>query len=96
MADQSATAVYNPSETSADQLVNAFAEAKSSGDSRFTLTARDGGTDSSATDGAGAADTSNDFAPPLPSGSPDFGGENAGSAEPAGGDFDVSLEAPAE
>lgn len=94
MADQSATAVYDPSQTSPDQLVSAFAEAKSSGESRFTLTSLSGDAEGGAS--AADADTSNDFSPPLPPGAPDFGGSDAAPPEPSGGDFEVSLEAPAE
>ncbi len=98
MADQSATAVYDPSQTSPDQLISAFAEAKSSSESRFTLASLSGDAAGDASDGE--VDSSNDFAPPLPPSSPEFGGSESktGSAppEPSGGDFEVSLEAPAE
>lgn len=100
MSDQSATAVYDPAKTGADQLVSAFAEAKASGESRFSLTILSGGDDVSA-DEETEADTSGDFAPPLPPGAPDFGGSDEANGtqappEPSGGDFEVSLEAPAE
>ena len=94
MVDQTATAVYDPNETDPSKLIDSFATAKESGESRFTLASLAG--DAPADGGSGTADTSNDFAPPLPTGSPDFGGSDAAPPEPSGGDFDVSLEAPAE
>jgi len=98
MADQSATAVYDPAKTDPSQLVSAFAEAKSAGESRFTLASVSNDADASTEAGSGTTDTSNDFAPPLPAGSPDFSGSGNSEAGAAvsGGDFDVSLEAPAE
>lgn len=99
MADQSATALYDPAKTEPSQLVSAFADAKSSGESRFTLALASSSAGSATQEGSGTSDTSNDFAPPLPPGSPDFG--DAGStaseaAESAGGDFEIRLDDPAE
>jgi hypothetical protein len=100
MADQTATAFYDPAKTDPSQLVSAFADAKASGESRFTLTVESSSADTAAEETSQTSDTSNDFAPPLPPGAPTFGeadGAGAGEASaPAGGDFDVSLEAPAE
>ena len=99
MADQSATALYDPAKTDPSQLVSAFADAKASSESRFALTFESSSADAAA-EKSGESDTSNDFAPPLPPGAPAFGEANgsstSGDAAPAGGDFDVSLEAPAE
>jgi len=100
MAAQTATAQYDPAKTEPSQLVSAFADAKSAGESRFTLAVTASSADVPAQEGSGTSDGSNDFAPPLPEGSPDFGSSNgSGTSEagaPSGGDFDVSLEAPAE
>ena len=97
MADQTATAFYDPAKTDPSQLVSAFADAKAAGESRFALTVQSGSAAAAESEGS---DTSNDFAPPLPPGAPTFGGaDGSGVSEasaPAGGDFDVSLEAPAE
>ena len=95
MAAQRATVFYDPAITDPSQLVSAFAEAKSAGESRFTLASASHDADAS---GSGTTDASNDFAPPLPQGSPDFSGSGTSEAGAAasGGDFDVSLEAPAE
>lgn len=80
-------------------MVSAFADAKSAGESRFVLALSSNDAGSTAQEGSGTSDTSNDFAPPLPPGSPDFG--DAGSTdseatESAGGDFEIRLDAPAE
>jgi hypothetical protein len=94
MANQSATVVFNPDETDTSQLVNAFADAKAARESRFTLELI-----GDAADAAGDPEGSGSSAPPLPPGAPDFGGSSeADSAPPApsGGDFEVSLEPPAE
>jgi len=97
MADQTATALYDPATTEPSQLVSAFAGAKAAGESRFALTMTSGSTEAPAQEGSGTGDSSNDFAPPLPPGGPDFGaGDGSGTSGAAsGGDFDVSLEAPA-
>ena len=98
MAAQTATALYDPAETSPTQLVSAFADAKAAGESRFALTMTSGSTEAPAQEGSGTSDSSNDFAPPVPPGGPDFGaddGSGSTGAPAGGGDFVVSLEAPA-
>lgn len=99
MAAQTATALYDPTKTDPNQLVSAFADAKASGESRFTLAVQSSSADAAAVE-SGGSDASNDFAPPSPPGAPAFGDANGSStgeaAAAAGGDFDVSLEAPAE